>query len=347
MDQQSPKPVIALIWRGDPGDPSSPKTERFDPVIAALHRLGATTRVVPFSDARLGEVRAALTGVDGMLVWVDPVDPRGDRSNLDPLLRNMAAQDIWIGAHPDVIARMGAKSVLFTTKALGWGVDTKMHRSAMALEASLRQTLVGGPRVIKRNRGNGGQGVWKVEMAGDGQVAALEAVRGSAPQALELGQFCRTWAGEFESFGFVIDQPFQPRLADGMVRCYVSGEQVVGFGVQKITALLWPPAEPGPRIMRLPEDSELQGLRRAMEDDWIPGLRRRLRIQRSELPALWDADFLYGPKTAAGEDSFVLCEINASSVAPFPVTAIMPLAKRAMEATLDAQRGRKVRPLTC
>ena len=29
------------------------------------------------------------------------------------------------------------------------------------------------------------------------------------------------------------------------------------------------------------------------------------------LPAIWDADFLYGPKNAAG-DAFVLCEINVA-----------------------------------
>ena len=33
---------------------------------------------------------------------------------------------------------------------------------------------------------------------------------------------------------------------------------------------------------------------------------------------LWDADFLYGPKSDTGVDGYILCEINASSVFPFP-----------------------------
>jgi hypothetical protein len=37
-----------------------------------------------------------------------------------------------------------------------------------------------------------------------------------------------------------------------------------------------------------------------MEADWVPGLQRLLEIETSALPALWDADFLFGPKTAAG-----------------------------------------------
>ena len=41
-------------------------------------------------------------------------------------------------------------------------------------------------------------------------------------------------------------------------------------------------------------------------------------MARDELPVLWDADFMYGPRTAAGEDTYVLCEINCSSVIPFP-----------------------------
>ena len=36
------------------------------------------------------------------------------------------------------------------------------------------------------------------------------------------------------------------------------------------------------------------------------------------LPIIWDADFLYGPRTAAGEDTYVLGEINVSSVMPIP-----------------------------
>jgi len=32
------------------------------------------------------------------------------------------------------------------------------------------------------------------------------------------------------------------------------------------------------------------------------------------VPIIWDADFLYGPRTASAEDTYVLREINVSSV---------------------------------
>ena len=37
---------------------------------------------------------------------------------------------------------------------------------------------------------------------------------------------------------------------------------------------------------------------------------------------LWDCDFLLGPKGEKGEDTYVLCEINVSSVAPYPESAV-------------------------
>ncbi len=55
-----------------------------------------------------------------------------------------------------------------------------------------------------------------------------------------------------------------------------------------------------------------------METEWIPQLQRLLDIETGSLPIIWDVDFLYGAKTAAGEETYVLCEINVSSVYPYP-----------------------------
>ena len=55
-------------------------------------------------------------------------------------------------------------------------------------------------------------------------------------------------------------------------------------------------------------------------------MQRILDIDTDSLPMIWDADFLYGLKDAAGNDTFVLCEINVSSVFPFPGEALEPLA---------------------
>ena len=140
--------------------------------------------------------------------------------------------------------------------------------------------------------------------------------------------------------GSVIDQPFQPRLPDGMIRCYMGGDRVVGFGHQLIKALIAPPAEPGPRLMHAATAPQFQRLRQSMENDWTPGLAERLDIDRQSLPIIWDADFLYGPRTAAGEDTYVLCEINVSSVFPIPDQAPDEIAAVVEKRLIEGVRRR-------
>ena len=51
----------------------------------------------------------------------------------------------------------------------------------------------------------------------------------------------------------------------------------------------------------------------------------------ASLPVIWDADFLFGPKTDAGDDTYVLCEINASSTFAFPEHAMPAVAGAALD----------------
>ena len=127
----------------------------------------------------------------------------------------------------------------------------------------------------------------------------------------------------------MIDQPYQARLADGMVRCYMVHDRVAGFGEQLINALHPAVPDPGERLYFPPTRPDFQPLKTMLETDWLPELCRRLDLQPHDLPIIWDADFLYGPKDAAGADTFVLCEINVSSVYPFPDDALKPIAEAA------------------
>ena len=74
-----------------------------------------------------------------------------------------------------------------------------------------------------------------------------------------------------------------------------------------------------------------------MDDEWIPQMMRLLGIDRASLPIIWDADFLYGPRTGAGEDSFVLCEINVSSVFAIPDQAPAAIARLTRERLISSQ----------
>ncbi len=77
-----------------------------------------------------------------------------------------------------------------------------------------------------------------------------------------------------------------------------------------------------------------------MEAEWTPQMMQLLDIDAKSLPIIWDADFLYGPRTAAGEDTYVLCEINVSSVFPFPEQAPAEIARRALGRLMSAKTTR-------
>nr|QQZ52062.1 Cj0069 family protein [Phenylobacterium glaciei] len=197
------------------------------------------------------------------------------------------------------------------------------------------------PRVLKQNRGNGGIGVWKVEADGAGGVRVLEARGGAVARVMPLADFMAERLVAFEPGGGLVDQPFQARLLDGMIRCYMSGGQVVGFGHQMVRALAPAEAGPaGPRLYSGPDDPRFQRLRAMMERDWTPGLARRLDIEPDDLPVIWDADFLLGPKSTAGEDSYVLCEINVSAVFPIPDEAPDALAATTLKRLASHRRKR-------
>jgi hypothetical protein len=68
-----------------------------------------------------------------------------------------------------------------------------------------------------------------------------------------------------------------------------------------------------------------------METEWTPQMMKILGLDRASLPVIWDADFLYGPKDAAGEDTYVLCEINVSSVFAIPDEAPAAIARLTRE----------------
>jgi hypothetical protein len=287
--------------------------------------------------------------VDGVLVWVDPIHQGQNRSVLDAMLRDVASRGPWVSAHPDVILKMGVKEVLHRTRHLGWGTDTHLYRTAGAFRDEFPSRLqLSGPRVLKQNRGNGGQGVWKVETLSEiaGKVTivrVLHALRGSVPEEMTLEAFLTRCEAYLTPDGCIIDQPFQPRLPDGMIRCYMGADKVVGFGHQLIKALIPPPpegpdspaAQPGPRIMHGADAAPFEALRAKMEREWTPRMMQTLGIDAASLPIIWDADFLYGPRTASGEDTYVLCEINVSSVFAIPDQAPAAIARL----TLDRLRN--------
>lgn len=350
---------------------ATPDNTRLAPVFAALAEVGLAAEPAVYAEEFADEVRGQLLGADGVLVWVDPVTGRDDRSSLDVILRDVAATGVWVSAHPDVILKMGTKEVLYQTRQLGWGSDVDLYRSLTDFTARFPSRLADGEaRVLKQYRGNGGIGVWKVEVADsfaapsggpnvdpDGVVRVQSARnRDEVTEDLPLREFmarCGKYFDYADGTGRLIDQPFQARITEGIVRCYLVKNEVVGFARQYPRGLS--PTErheaeanarpapaldkvlglPAAKSMYPPDEPAFRRLRALVETDWVPAMQSIVQVDEMSLPVLWDADFLFGPPTAGGEDTYVLCEINVSAVSPFPDEA-PPKVAAAVLASLRA-----------
>lgn len=302
------------------------KSCRLHGVFAAFSDVGVAAEPVVYSDAAVDAVREQLLALDGVLVWVNPIEQGLDRSRLDPLLRDVGEAGVWVSAHPDVILKMGTKQVLADTQEMSWGTETHVHRTPEELRERL--PAMEGPRVLKQYRGMGGNGVWKVERVAPDLVAVQHAVRDAVPERLPVEDFVRRCEGYFEGEGRMVEQPFQPRLDEGMVRVYMSHDEVVGFALQYPRGLLPPSSGDAPKPPKRFEEAsapQYQDVKAQMEREWMPELKHILAIDTVSLPVIWDADFLRGD-----DGRYVLCEINVSSTFAFPEHAMPAVARAAL-----------------
>lgn len=346
--QESP---VALLYPGDRAarDRADPGESRFADLFRAFAEAGVDAAPAIYHDDFADEVEAQLQHARLVLVWCNPIQDGRRRDRLDAMLRRLASRGTSVSAHPDAILKLGTKDVLFDTRDLPFGSDVHRVDSLAQLGAELPQRLRRGARVLKQHRGHSGIGVWRVEAADPASPASTlrvrHAQRGSDEQAMTMATLLATLAPYFEQSngGHMIDQAWQPRLNEGIVRAYMVGDRVAGFGVQAVNAL-YPASpdgaapQPGPRLYHDADLPQAQGLRRKLETGWIDMLRACVDLSRHQLPLLWDCDFMLGESAMAGaagvagnaaEERYVLCEINVSSVAPYPPSAVAPLVAAA------------------
>ena len=336
--------TVAVVWRGarDALPSETRNYDRLRAIFDAFSVAGVGVEPVLYCEAECDRVRDRLLRVDGVLVWVDPIGEGEDRTTVDAVLRDVSSHGVWVSAHPDTIDKMGTKEVLYRTKSLEWGTDTHLYATSEEFRRRFPALLgTSRRRVLKPNRGNGGIGVWKVGLVDVltvddySPVPTMETivrVQHAAPRTDEtedvaLGDFMDRWDHYFTAARSLVDQPFLARVADGMLRVYLVGGAVVGYARQQ-------PAMPSAdtmldpdRILGLPsaktmysqETRAFQALRTQLEDHWVPQLCALVGPDGVDLPLLWDADFLYGPPTEAGDDREIVksCGWILLGAAPF------------------------------
>jgi hypothetical protein len=330
---------LAILYPGDRAarDRADPRASRFAALFDAFAAAGVAAQPAVYHDDFAAEVREQLLGVAAVLVWHNPIEGGRSRAVLDAMLRDVAGCGVHVSAHPETILRLGTKDVLLAARDLPFGSDAQRVGSLAALRAELPDRLARGPRVLKQHRGHSGVGVWRIERLGPDRLSVRHAQRGAVVEETGLDGVVQRLAPYFENGGHMIDQAWQPRLAEGMVRAYLVRDRVAGFGHQAVNAL-YPaapgeaPPPPGPRLYSAADDARFQDLRRRLEGGWVAMLCDSTDLALHDLPLLWDADFMLGERAGRSDgECFVLCEVNVSSVSPFPPSAIGPLVEAARE----------------
>ena len=329
------RPRLAILYPGDrvARDRADPAASRFSALFQALERAGVATEPAIYHDDFRDEVRQQLEQVQGILVWHNPFEGGRSRDMLDEMLRELASKGVLVSTHPDTILKLGTKDVLLSVRDLPFGSDAHRVDSLAQLRTELPGRLAIGARVLKQRRGHSGIGVWRVERHGTDRYAVKHAQRGALEEVVDLAGVAQRLEPYFEHDGYMIDQAWQPRMVEGMTRAYLVRDRVAGFGHQAVVALC--PAHeggvaplPGQRLYSDASDRRFRDLRQRLESEWVGLLCERLAIEPAALPLLWDADFLLGQRAAAdAAENYELCEINVSSVSPFPGSAIAPLVE--------------------
>jgi hypothetical protein len=305
--------------------------DKYRLLVEKMRERGWDVRTLTYHGTRREAVRREAEECDAVLTWINPAEPQLDRAALDAFLRELASDGIFVSAHPDVILKIGTKDVLAATQAVSWSVDAISHPSLVEFRHHFPATVGrSGSRVLKQYRGHSGQGVWKVSARSPAMFEVRPAAGGEPPRELDLDGLCAFFDERvFARGSHLVDQAWVSTMDRGMVRAYLCGARVAGFGFQEIVALH--PSEPAADFTRrqpsrrhyYTEDCFLfRGLRERLEKEWIPALQTATSVSAESLPLLWDADFFFSD--APGSE-FLLCEINASCVSPFPESAITPI----------------------
>src|SRR5882672_2442680 len=177
---------LAILYPGDRSarDRSDPAESRFRNLFDAFASVGVSVEPAIYHDDFRDEVLQQLLRVHGVLVWHNPIEGGRDRSQLDAMLREVAAYGVFVSTHPDTILKLGTKDVLLAVRDLPFGTD--VHRVDSLAQAKAQAQLPGrlavGARVLKQRRGHSGLGIWRIEQRGPDHYALLHALRGAAEE---------------------------------------------------------------------------------------------------------------------------------------------------------------------
>lgn len=324
---------VAIIIYGESNSGRNALTEeKYRELAHAFSEQGFEVSSVLYNDEAADTLAGELLKFDAILVWVNPVEQGKGRKILDGLLTGLADKGKFVSTHPEVILKMGTKAVLYETRDMDWGGDTKCYPDLEQFKKYfIPSPNHSGIRVLKQYRGNGGNGVFKIiHHPAENKITVIHATEGNKEIHFSVDDFFNEFERFFSGNGLLIDQEWNKNIENGMVRCYVTGTRVSGFGYQEINALYQSKSKPdsgytppGKRYYFTENCGLFSDLKEVMENKWVQELQEKLLIKNEMMPVIWDADFFINKtnsRNAIGK--YTLCEINVSCVSPFPPSSI-------------------------
>uniref|UniRef100_A0A7S2X9Z1 DUF6815 domain-containing protein n=1 Tax=Lotharella oceanica TaxID=641309 RepID=A0A7S2X9Z1_9EUKA len=267
----------------------------------------------------------------GYICRINPGTYEGvTQSKLDGLLNDMVKEGKKGMSSAESMQKMGAKDALVKIKDLECGLScTAAYYDMKSLTENFPKTMASGDiRVLKQNRGSQGEGIWVCKLApgeekkiADGKcpedtLLDLQEAYDNHKEQQTIGDFmkyCKKYLdGEN---GQLVDQKFLPRIVEGEVRVFMIGDKPVELIHKKpaeggISATLSSGAK---YVKYAPDDAKFTLLMSKFKAD-LPKLMEALDLKGQPLPLVWTADFILGPKTADGQDTFFVGEFNCSCV---------------------------------
>ena len=317
------KSVLLVTYGENDSTRNILEEENFIPLVEALKENGFSVEAVLYNNSKYEQLRDFMKKFDAVQVWVNPISGGNDRSYLDALLSELADNGVYVSTHPDVIQKIGTKKVLYTSRKMSWSRDVDMYETfddfKLRFLKSLNNTDI---RVIKQYRGQSGDGIYKVSYNNTDKINVTHATSQNETMQYTPEEFINEFLKYFDNGGMIIDQQWINSISNGMVRAYITGKKVSGFGYQETVAL--DPYYPTSKRFYFSEHCGLfQDLRNILESKWIPELQEIHSISDESMPLLWDIDlFINDINTPHTEAKYSLCEMNVSCVSPFPPSCV-------------------------
>ena len=136
--------------------------EKYDSWQLHFIEKGFVVDSVLYHDSVSGKLATELLKYNAILVWVNPIEQQGDRKILDALLAQLSSQGCFVSAHPRTILKLGTKEILYKVKDTEFGGDVTLYNSFEEFKKHFLNEVTG-IRILKQYRGNGGDGVYKVD----------------------------------------------------------------------------------------------------------------------------------------------------------------------------------------